>query len=166
MIPFHVAYCTWHVTCCIRDFACCMLRVACCMLHTGLCMLHVSCLEQAVDTAGHLLLRLPSNLTGTSIADVTITGKSQTYAFAFKGCSRLTIQDINFHATTIFVHDSPNTTIERCNFAYPSSSKRSLGGSVAELVPETYFGVSHSTARLCMLSTCVRHVLGMCLGMC
>ena len=88
--------------------------------------------EWVRDAEGHLLVRLPTALAAGGIGEVTVLGKMQTYAFAFRYCDRLTLDGLSFFATTVMAFNSRRATIRRCNFRYPSASRRALGGDVAE----------------------------------
>jgi hypothetical protein len=56
-----------------------------------------------------------------------IQGKIQSYFLTMSGCNNITIEHLNFFATTISATKSVQITINNCSFAYPSSSKRMLG---------------------------------------
>ena len=88
--------------------------------------------EWVRDADGHLLVRLPTALAAGGIGEVTVLGKMQTYAFAFRYCDRLTLDGLSFFATTVMAYNSRRATIRRCNFRYPSASRRALGEDVAE----------------------------------
>ena len=56
-----------------------------------------------------------------------IRGKTQTYVFNVTNSSHITLRNLGFFGTTIRFYDVPNTTIEVCEFLYPSCSMSMLG---------------------------------------
>jgi len=56
-----------------------------------------------------------------------IQGKMQSYTFDFDNCNNITIENLNFFATTLRASNATNITVNNCLFSYPSCSKRMLG---------------------------------------
>jgi len=59
-------------------------------------------------------------------AGKTIKGKTQSYAFSFLNASNITIKGLLFFGTTVQFNRSNNVSLQDCNFAYASCSKRML----------------------------------------
>ena len=100
--------------------------------------------EWVSDADGHLLLRLPEGV--SDISSLTLTGKVQTYAFAFDGCAGVTLRGLSFFATTVLLYDIENATIADCSFRYASASRRALGGDAAEFDAAAAYGIASSSA--------------------
>ena len=65
-----------------------------------------------------------------------IKGKVQSYAFTMNNCSNITLENLNFFATTISATRSSDITVNNCLFSYPSCSKRMLGVTTHPLTTE------------------------------
>lgn len=65
-----------------------------------------------------------------------IKGKVQSYAFTMNNCSNITLENLNFFATTISATRSADITVNNCLFSYPSCSKRMLGVTTHPLTTE------------------------------
>ncbi|XP_066926049.1 uncharacterized protein [Clytia hemisphaerica] len=59
--------------------------------------------------------------------DTTIFGKITTYSLTIEKSSNILIQNLEFFATTLYIVDSFNITVDSCSFKFPSYSKRMLG---------------------------------------
>jgi hypothetical protein len=56
-----------------------------------------------------------------------IRGKTMSYAFDIAGASHLEIRGINFFGCTVNLRSTTHSTIEDCNFSYPTWFRRMLG---------------------------------------
>ena len=72
-----------------------------------------------------------------------IKGKVQSYAFTMNNCSNITLENLNFFATTMNSTGSNNITVNNCLFSYPSCSKRMLGVTSHPLTTELSNGQSN-----------------------
>ena len=66
-----------------------------------------------MDSSGHLLLRLPAEITD-DISTLAIRGKVQTYALALISSPNTVVRGLSFFATTLFAWESASPTIESC----------------------------------------------------
>ncbi len=65
-----------------------------------------------------------------------IKGKVQSYVFTMNNCSNITLENLNFFATTISATRSADITVNNCLFSYSSCSKRMLGVTTHPLTTE------------------------------
>ena len=65
-----------------------------------------------------------------------IKGKVQSYVFTMNNCTNITLENLNFFATTISATDSTDITVNNCLFSFPSCSKRMLGVTSHPLTTE------------------------------
>ena len=65
-----------------------------------------------------------------------IKGKVQSYVFTMNNCSNISLENLNFFATTISATRSSDITVNNCLFSYPSCSKRMLGVTTHPLTTE------------------------------
>ena len=65
-----------------------------------------------------------------------IKGKVQSYVFTMNDCTNITLENLNFFATTISATDSTDITVNNCLFSFPSCSKRMLGVTSHPLTTE------------------------------
>lgn len=90
----------------------------------------------------------------------TIKGKTQSYAFTFTNSSNITIQGLNFFATTVKFDDSTNGTIDTCNFAFPSCSKRMLKSEDTPETTELLAGGVNATGNFLVKNCLFEHIDG------
>ena len=64
---------------------------------------------------------------GVDIANVEVSGKTQSFAFEVNNSSYVQLKGLNFFGTTVSFINSVNSRVEDCNFEYASYSKRILG---------------------------------------
>ena len=72
-----------------------------------------------------------------------IRGKVQSYVLTMNNCSNITINNLNFFATTISATSSNNIKVNNCLFSFPSCSKRMLGVTSHPLTTELSNGQAH-----------------------
>ena len=72
-----------------------------------------------------------------------IRGKVQSYVLTMNNCSNITIENLNFFATTISAIGSNNITVNNSSFSFPSCSKRMLGVTSHPLTTELSNGQAH-----------------------
>ena len=65
-----------------------------------------------------------------------IKGKVQSYVFTMNDCTNITLENLNFFATTISATGSTDITVNNCLFSFPSCSKRMLGVTSHPLTTE------------------------------
>ena len=63
---------------------------------------------------------------------------------AFLSCETPKVQGLTFFATAVFMFSSYRPALESNKFTFPSASRRSLGGNVAEFDAQSAYGLSSS----------------------
>ncbi|MGL1888963.1 MAG: DUF1565 domain-containing protein [Reichenbachiella sp.] len=106
--------------------------------------------EWYYDATTKELFFIPPN--GTDPNELSIHGKTDTYAFDIDNSSQIKMIGLNFFATTINFTNSTYLTIKDCNFDYPSYSKRMLG-EIETAAPTTIaaskYNDSYNTVKNC-----------------
>jgi len=123
---------------------------------------YLECKKELIDTANEWYYDLTTKKLYVygNPSGKTIKGKTQTYAFTFTNASNITIQGLNFFATTVKFDDSTNGKVDNCNFAFSSCSKRMLK---SEATPETteFLSSNVNTIRNYLIINCLfEHIDG------
>ena len=81
--------------------------------------------EWFLDTTNDILYLKPPN--GVDLFQTPVRGKIRDYSLTISGSEHLKINGLTFFATTIHASGTKYLEISKCNFYYPSHSRRMLG---------------------------------------